>query len=101
MRSVSLRSGPIEREVSLPDGQTLLVRVGIAPDPYVPRRDLSTVVLELVADDDRVQATVNTVLRPDQDSEARKLVGEVTAKLESGELAPTAAALEPLADSIA
>jgi hypothetical protein len=97
---VTLRDGPVEHEVSLPDGRVLLVRVAIAADPYVPRRDLSTVALELVGPDARVEATVNTVLRPDQLVEARKLAGDVAAKLESGELAPTAGALEPLADSI-
>jgi hypothetical protein len=97
---VTLRKGPVEREVSLPDGRVLLVRVGVAADAYVPRRDLATVSLELVASDDRVEATVNTLLRPDQVTEARKLLGDVAAKLESGELAPTAGAIESLADSI-
>jgi hypothetical protein len=97
---VTLRSGPVEREVSLPDGRVLLVRVGMASDAYVPRRDLTTVSLELVGADDRVEATVNTLLRPDQVAEARKLVGDVAGKLESGELTPTAGAIEPFADSI-
>jgi hypothetical protein len=91
----------VERNVSLPDGRRLVVRVGLAADPYVPRRDLATVALELVGEDARVDATVNTVLRPEQDAEARKLVDDVAAKLESGELAPTAAAVERLADTIA
>jgi hypothetical protein len=97
---VTLRNGPVERRVSLPDGRPFLVRVGVAADPYVPRRDLSTVSLELVGEDERVEATVNTVLRPEQEAEARKLVGDVAAKLESGELPPTAAAIERLADTI-
>ena len=97
---MTLRDGPVEREVSLPDGRIFLVRVGLAADAYVPRRDLSTVSLELVGSDARVEATVNTVLRPDQLAEARKLVGDVAAKLESGQLTPTAGAIEPLADSI-
>jgi hypothetical protein len=98
---VTLRNGPVERDAALPDGRLLVVRVGIAPDAYVPRRDLTTVSLELVGPDARVEATVNTLLRPDQVAEARKLVGDVATKLESGELEPTAAAIEPLADSIA
>jgi hypothetical protein len=97
---VTLRNGPVERQVSLPDGRAFLVRVAVAADAYVPRRDLSTVALELVGPDERVEATVNTLLRPDQVKEARKLVGDVAGKLESGELAPTAGAIEPLADSI-
>jgi len=43
-------------------------------------------------------AAVNTVLEADQTSEARALAREVVAGLESGDLEPTAGALEPLAD---
>jgi hypothetical protein len=43
-------------------------------------------------------AAVNTVLEADQVSEARALAREIVAGLESGDLEPTAAALEPLAD---
>jgi hypothetical protein len=43
---------------------------------------------------------VNTVLGPEHESEARALVRRVATQLESGELQPTAGALEPLADSI-
>ena len=96
---MSLRGKPVEREVTLPDGRNLLVRVAVATDPYVRRRELRTVALELVADG-RVEATVNTLLTPTQVGEARKLAGEVAGKLASGELEPTAAAIEPLADSI-
>ena len=39
-----------------------------------------------------------TVLEADQVSEARALAREIVAGLESGDLEPTAAALEPLAD---
>ena len=97
--AVSLRGQPVEQEVALPDGRQIVVRVAVATDPYVPRRQLRTVALELVADD-RVEATVNTLLTPTQVGEARKLAGEVASRLASGELEPTAAAIEPLADSI-
>jgi hypothetical protein len=96
---VSLRGRPVEKQATLPDGQSLLVRVALATDAYVPRRELHTVTLELLADD-HVQATVNTVLDPAQVGEARKLVDEVATRLESGDLEPTAAAIEPLADSV-
>jgi hypothetical protein len=99
MRSVSLRGRPIERETTLPDGRSIVVRVAIASDPYIPRRERATVALELVADG-RVAATVNTLLTPTQVNEARKLADEVATRLQSGELQPTAAAIEPLADSI-
>jgi hypothetical protein len=96
---VSLRGRPIERDATLPDGRSLVVRIAVAADSYIPRRERTTVTLELLADE-RVQATVNTVLTPSQVNEARKLADQVVSKLQSGELQPTAAAIEPLADSI-
>ena len=77
---MSLRGEPIEETATLPDGRTVRVRVGVPEDPYIPRRELDTVDIELY------------------DGEARELVREVVRGLESGELEPTAAALEPLAD---
>jgi hypothetical protein len=96
---VSLRGRPVERETSLPDGRRVVVRIAVAADAYIPRRERHTVTLELLAED-RVEATVNTVLTPTQVGEARKLADEVATKLQSGELQPTASAIEPLADSI-
>ena len=96
---MSLRGRPIEQPAALPDGRRLVVRVGVPQDSYIPRRELDTVALELV-EDGQVAATVNTVLAPEQESEARALAREVVARLESGDLEPTAGALEPLADSI-
>ena len=43
---------------------------------------------------------MNTILEPEQDHEARQLAREIVAGLESGELKPTAAAIEPLADRL-
>jgi hypothetical protein len=96
---VSLRGRPIERETRLPDGRSLVVRVAVSTDPYIPRRERSTVTLELVADG-RVEATVNTLLVPAQVREARKLADVVATGLQSGKLQPTASAIEPFADSI-
>jgi hypothetical protein len=96
---VSLRGDPVVEETMLPDGRRLAVRVCVAADAYIPRRDLTTVALELIADG-RVEATVNTLLAPNQVGEARRLAHDVAAKLESGELTPTASAIEPLADSL-
>jgi hypothetical protein len=95
---VSLRGNPVEHEATLPDGRRLLVRVALASDSYIARSQLTTVSLELV-DLEQVVATVNTLLAPSQGREARNLVRNVVTKLEAGELQPTAAALEPLADS--
>jgi hypothetical protein len=96
---MSLRGRPIVQQAALPDGRRLVVRVGVPDDSYIPKRELDTVALELL-EDGQVAATVNTVLGPEHESEARALARDVAARLESGDLEPTAGALEPLADSI-
>jgi len=75
------------------------VHVGVPEDPYIPRSQLETVDVELRAGDS-VLAAVNTVLDPDQESEALELAREIARRLESGDLEPTAAAIEPLADTL-
>src|SRR5947209_14014221 len=99
MPAVSLRGEPLEADVALPDGRTVHVRVGVPDDSYVDKRELDTVAIELSADGEHL-AAVNTVLDADQTSEARQLLREIVSGLESGELEPTAGALEPLADTL-
>jgi hypothetical protein len=101
MRRMSLRGEPIERQVTLPDGRIVSVRVGIAEDSYIPRRELDTVVLELW-DERRGEhlAGVTTLLSGDDVAAALALVRQVVAGLEDGSLEPTAGALEPIADSV-
>ncbi|MFL5923753.1 MAG: hypothetical protein ACJ75Q_02955 [Gaiellaceae bacterium] len=94
---MSLNGRPIERTASLPDGREVRIRIGIADDPYIAKRELRTVDVELTAGGEHL-AAVNTVLLPEQESEALALARRIVAGLESGELEPTAAALEPLAD---
>ncbi|TMK92888.1 MAG: hypothetical protein E6G42_07120 [Actinobacteria bacterium] len=96
---MSLRGNRIEKAATLPDGRQALVRIGVPDDPYIPRRELDTVDVELVLDG-RVAAAVNTILEPEQEHEASVLAREIVAGLESGSLEPTAGALEPLADSL-
>jgi hypothetical protein len=98
---MSLRGEPLEQEVTLPDGRVVAVRVGIAEDSYIPRRQLDTVVLELW-DESKGEhlAGVATVLSADDVDAAHALVREVVAGLGDGSLTPTAGALEPLADSV-
>lgn len=96
---MTLRGSPIEQEAQLPDGRVFLVRVGVPNDSYIARREIDTVAIELIQDGE-VAASVNTVLGPQHVSEARALVRQVTAQLVSGDLEPTAGALEPLADTI-
>jgi hypothetical protein len=94
---MSLRGEPIQTAATLPGGRVIMIRVGVPEDSYIASRELDTVDVELY-DGDQHLAAVNTVLSADQDSEARALAREIVAGLESGELEPTAAALEPLAD---
>ena len=96
---MSLRGNPIVMPATLPDGRSVTVRVGVADDPYIAKRELQTVTLELESNGEHL-AAVNTILEPDQTSEGRALARDVVAGLESGSLEPTAGALEPLADSI-
>jgi hypothetical protein len=96
MGAVSLRAGPIERELSLPDGRAATVRIGLL-DSYVPPREQTTLALELWADGE-VLAALDTILDPADERGARALLDEAVRRLEAGELEPTAEALEPLAD---
>ena len=96
---MSLRGHPVEQSATLPDGRSVLVRVWVPEDPYIPRKEMDTVDVEL-REGDQVLAAVNTVLDPDEESEAVALAREIVAGLESGELEPTAGAIEPLADTL-
>ena len=96
---MSLRSRPVEQTATLPDGRVISVRVGVPDDPYIAKKELDTVDVELFDGHEHL-AAVNTVLRPEQESEALALAREIVAGLESGELQPTAAAIEPLADRL-
>ena len=94
---MSLRGNPVSEPATLPDGRAVRIELRVLDDRYVeePQR---TVTLELVHDT-QVLASLNTVLDPEDASEARRLAHEIRAGLESGALEPTAAAIEPLADS--
>ena len=96
---MSLRGRTIEESATLPDGRVVIVHVGVPEDPYIPRSELETVDVELHAGS-TVLAAVNTVLDPDQEREAQELAREIARKLESGELEPTAGAIEPFADTL-
>jgi hypothetical protein len=95
MRRMSLRAQPIEQPVRLPDGREAVVRVGLFDGGYVPSREISTVTLDLVVGEE-VEATVETLLRPEQAGEALLLARDVAEALASGALAPTAGAIEPV-----
>ena len=76
------------------------MRVGVPEDSYVPVSRRDTVDVEIFLDDHDHLAAVSTVLGVHQDSAARALLREIVEGLESGELAPTAGAIEPLADRL-
>ena len=96
---VSLRGNPVERTARLPDGRDVRVWVGVPDDPYIAKKELDTVDVELYANGE-VLAAVNTVLDADEVSEAADLAREIVEGLESGRLQPTAGAIEPLADEL-
>lgn len=94
--AVSLRGNPIHETATLPDGRSVRIDISVIKDAYIAERT-DTVGVEL-HEGDVVLASLNTVLEPEQDSEARALAREIRAGLESGELEPTAGAIELLAD---
>ena len=96
---MSLRGRTIEQTAKLPDGRTVTVHIGVPEDPYIPRSALETVDVELHSGG-AVLAAINTVLDPDQEGEALELAREIARGLEAGSLQPTAAAIEPLADTL-
>ena len=96
---MSLRGTPVEEDATLPDGRVVHVRIGVPNDSYIPQRELDTVTIELSTDDEHL-AAINAVLDVDQGSEALALAREIVEGLESGAHAPTAGALEPLADTM-
>jgi hypothetical protein len=96
---MSLRGEPVEQRAVLPDGREVTIRVGVPEDPYIAKKELDTVDVE-VFDGETPLAAVTTILEPEQTTEARALAREIAAGLESGELEPTAAAIEPLGERL-
>jgi hypothetical protein len=96
---MSLRGQPVEEQAVLPDGRVVRVRIGVPADPYIRRRELQTVTVELW-NENQVLGTVSSLLAPSQTTEARQIAREIAAGLEAGSLQPTAGAIEPLAERI-
>jgi hypothetical protein len=92
---MSLRGKPVVEQAVLADGRALTVRVAVPEDPYVSKRELDTVGVELLAGDE-VLASLTSTLSPEQTSEARRLALEIKHGLESGRLEPRAGAIEPI-----
>lgn len=96
---MSLRGRTVEQAATLPDGREARVTLGILEDPYLPRREIDTVTLELRVDEE-IAVSLTTVLAADQDSEARALARELAEGLSSGEIEPTPSDLEPFANRL-
>src|SRR3954466_2971078 len=94
---MSLRGAPLEQPVTLPDGRTLLLRVGVPDDPYVPKRELSTVVVEAL-EDGRGVAAVTTVLAPEDTTRARTWSRSPAGRPATAAVAPPASAIETVVD---
>jgi hypothetical protein len=96
---VTLRGQPVRQTATLPDGRPVEIFVGVPDDPYIAKKNMNTVDVELRTGG-AVLAAVNTVLRADQTSEARALAREIAKGLSSGLLEATAGSIEPLADEL-
>ncbi len=95
---MSLRGEPVLERARLADGREVEIRVGVPDDGYIPKRELDTVSVEL-RERGHVLAAINSILSAEDTSQARRLAREIKAGLESGELEPTAGAIEPLAEA--
>ena len=93
---MSLREEPVVRGARLQDGRAVTLRVVVPDDPYLPRPELDTVVVEL-AHADSVLAVVATPLSASDVERAHALADRIRAGLESGAFPPTADGIERLA----
>lgn len=96
---MSLRGHPVEEHASLPSGRHVMIKIGVPDDPYIAKKELTTVDVELW-NGQTLLGVVNTILRPEQDSEARAMARLIKQRLEAGEIEPTAGEIEPIADTL-
>jgi hypothetical protein len=93
---MGIREDPVIRHATLPDGDLVEVRVVVPDDPYIPRAELDTVVVEL----ERAGAPIGVVETPlsSDDADVGQLLAErIRLALESGAVEPTAEGIEHLA----
>lgn len=96
---MTLHEHPAVRQARLPDGRSIDVRVVVPDDPYVPRPELDTVVVELVSGDG-VLGVVSTPLSADDVERAQLLAERIRVALEGGSLEPTAEGIETIASTV-
>jgi hypothetical protein len=97
---VSLRATPVVEHASLPEGGTVTIWVGVPDDPYYDDKSQLTTVDVQLHEGNAVVASLETVLDPDQVSEARQLANDVKAAIEAGEIGLHAQELERFADQL-
>ncbi len=97
---MTLRAAPVVEHASLPSGGTVTVWVGVPDDPYYDDKSQLTTVDVQLHEGNAVVATMETVLDPEQVSEARQLALDVKAAIEAGEIGLHAQELERFADQL-
>ena len=97
---MSLHAGPVVEHASLPGGGTVTVWVGVPDDPYIDDKSQLTTVDIQLHEGNAVVASLETVLDPDQTSEALQLARDVKAAIEAGEIGLHASELERFADQL-
>lgn len=97
---MSLRATPVVEHASLPNGGTVTIWVGVPDDPYYDDKSQLTTVDVQLHEGNAVVASLETVLDPDQVSEARQLASDVKAAIEAGEIGLHAQELERFADQL-
>ena len=97
---MSLHSAPVVEHASLPGGGTVTVWVGVPDDPYIDDKSQLTTVDIQLHEGNAVVASMETVLDPDQTSEALQLARDVKAAIEAGEIGLHASELERFADQL-
>ncbi len=95
---MGIRDEPVIRQATLPSGEQIDVRVIVPDDPYIPRDQLDTVVVELERDGEPL-GVVETPLSSDDVDEALLLAERIRTGLESGSLEPSAEGIESLASA--
>jgi hypothetical protein len=93
---MGIREDPVIRHATLPDGGSVEVRVVVPDDPYIPRAELDTVVVELERAGLPI-GVVETPLSSDDADEGQLLAERIRLALESGAVEPTAEGIEHLA----
>jgi len=97
---VTLLGTPVEEHAKLPGGGSVVIWVGVPDDPYYDDKSQLTTVDIQLHEGNGIVASMETVLDPDQRSEALQLARAVKAAIEAGEIGLHAQELERFADQL-